>query len=1027
MSYSGDALRSFNVQPTSQLRRDVRKRLFSLRIWSPRYKHVNKGNSNVKQSFDHSVTVRKSVPGVKLGVINCQSISGKLDFVFDHIKEYQLDIVALTETWLSSEDSKNKHVIDQCVAHGYSLHHSPRTSGRRGGGVGLLVSNAIKVTFKRIHVSPLITSFELMEAVLTICSVSLRLIVIYRMPPSKINGLKTGTFYEEFSEYLEKLSCASGKVIILGDFNINYLDTSGFAYKRFVDILETFDCVQHIDKPTHNSGHLLDYIITRKDSSGVSNLYVSDFISDHRALHVSLTCSRAHPERKHIEVRSLKRIQCDVLEADLIGVNIDRECTDVNLVVRQYDASLSSLLDKHAPSKRINVVERPMNDWMSDDILVLKALRRKYESLWRKTRLTVHFDMYSESCMDVKTAIRNSKSEILQKKISDCNGDQKKLFKIVDTLLGRNKHTTLPKYDSPLTMASVMNNFFIDKIDNIRAEFPLLEANLPCYSFLSMDSIMPICTTTLYHFDRVTDPELLKIISGMNNTTCSSDPFPTRLLMSHLYAIVPILQHIVNLCLTTGDFPISCKSSIVIPLIKKPGLDREMLNNYRPVSNLSFLSKVIEKVISIRILGHILDTNIVDRFQSAYRAGHSCETALLRVYNDIVTTVGKGNGSFLVLLDLSAAFDTIDHDNLFYILDKYVGIGGSALRLIRSYFSDRTQRVQIDGIMSDFASLLCGVPQGSVQGPMKFCLYLLPLGAILRHHNIGYHIYADDTQLYISFKCKDPLESLTRLNMCISDIRVWMIKNKLKINDSKTEFIIFRSPHLKQNLSDLSVSVGDMQVSPSSKVRDLGVVFDQYLTFHDHISGICKSTHFHLRGIGRIRNLLTFDATAQLIHALITSRLDFCNSILYNLPNKQIERLQRMQNQAARMLKRIPRRNHITPVLRELHWLRIHDRIIFKILLLTHKAVNNNAPEYLCDLIRLNVKSTTIRTRASFDPCLLCVPPISKTCANSFFDRSFVYAAPTLWNALDLDIRLLPFDAFKKRVKTHLYLKYFAN
>ena len=376
-------------------------------------------------------------------------------------------------------------------------------------------------------------------------------------------------------------------------------------------------------------------------------------------------------------------------------------------------------------------------------------------------------------------------------------------------------------------------------------------------------------------------------------------------------------------------------------------------------------------------MGYILDNNIVDSFQSAYRAGHSCETALLRVYNDIVTTVGKGNGSFLVLLDLSAAFDTIDHDNLFYILEKYVGIGDSALRLIRSYFSDRTQRVQIDGIMSDFASLLCGVPQGSVLGPVKLCLYLLPLGAILRHHNIGYHINADDTKLYISFKSKDPLESLTRLNMCISDIRVWMIKNKFKINDSKTEFIIFRSPLLKQYLSDLSVSVGDIQVSPSSKVRDLGVVFDQYLTFHDHISGICKSTHFHLRGIGRIRNLLTFDATAQLIHALITSRLDFCNSILYNLPNKQIERLQRIQNQAERMLKRIPRRNHITPVLRELHWLRIHEIIIFKILLLTHKAVNNTAPEYVCDLIRLNVKSTTIRTRASFDPCLLCVPPIS--------------------------------------------------
>ena len=157
------------------------------------------------------------------------------------------------------------------------------------------------------------------------------------------------------------------------------------------------------------------------------------------------------------------------------------------------------------------------------------------------------------------------------------------------------------------------------------------------------------------------------------------------------------------------------------------------------------------------------------------------------MYNDIVTTVGKGNRSFFVLLDLSPAFDTIDHDNLFYILEKYVGIGGSAPLLIRSYFCDRTQRVQIEGVMSDIASLLCG----SVLGLMKLCLYLLPLGAILRHHNIGYHIYADDTQLYISFECKDPLESLIKLNMCISDIRVWMIKHTFLINDSKTQIYNF--------------------------------------------------------------------------------------------------------------------------------------------------------------------------------------------------------------------------------------------
>ena len=154
-------------------------------------------------------------------------------------------------------------------------------------------------------------------------------------------------------------------------------------------------------------------------------------------------------------------------------------------------------------------------------------------------------------------------------------------------------------------------------------------------------------------------------------------------------------------------------------------------------------------------------------FSVLTRLGHRCETALLRVYNDIANQI-------FVLLDLSAAFDTIDHDDLFMILEKLVGISGSALQLMKSYFSGRT-RVVIDGILSEFANFVYGLPQGSVLGPMKFCLYLLPLCAILKEHNIGYHIYAADTQLYISFNSKEPLTSLTKLNNCISDIRVWMI------------------------------------------------------------------------------------------------------------------------------------------------------------------------------------------------------------------------------------------------------------
>ena len=350
--------------------------------------------------------------------------------------------------------------------------------------------------------------------------------------------------------------------------------------------------------------------------------------------------------------------------------------------------------------------------------------------------------------------------------------------------------------------------------------------------------------------------------------------------------------------------------------------------------------------------------------------------------------VGKGNGSYLVLLDLSVAFDTIDHDTLFVILQKYIGITGSALQLLKSHFSDRSQRVLNDYVMSGVANIVCWVPQGSVLGPLKFCLYLLPLRAILKYRGIGYHIYADDTQLYISFQCNNHLASLPKLNNCISDIRVWMIKNKLKINDSKTEFIVFRSPQAKQDLSGLSVYVDDSIIQQSSKVRDLGVIFDQFLSFDDYISSVCRSTQFHLRNIGGIRHLLSHHATAQLIHALISTRLDYCNLVLYNLPTSSILRLQRIQNQAARILPRTPHRDHITEVHIDLHWLKIKERIVYTILIFTFKAfIDRTAPLYLCELIEQQQSKTN--TRLAGDAFLLKLPPPSRNCADTFLSFPF--------------------------------------
>ena len=281
---------------------------------------------------------------------------------------------------------------------------------------------------------------------------------------------------------------------------------------------------------------------------------------------------------KQISVRVLRRIKDDALAEDLDRFNVDHGCVDVDIMIEQYDKYLSDLLNKHAPKKNIYVVDRPLNGW-TDDILTLKAIRQKNELIWRKTRTTIYFDIYYDSCKAVKEAISKRKSE-LEQRVIDCEGDQKKLFSLIHSLLGSKKNTVLPEYTSSFTLASTINMFFIDTISTIKMEFPLLEACLPMYSFVDIDIIMPACTAIFDTFHPLSCDVLSSPISKLNKTTCVLDPFPTKLFMSHLSSILDIILCIVNLCFSFGVFPTPCKSSIIFPLIKKQCLDPDILKNY---------------------------------------------------------------------------------------------------------------------------------------------------------------------------------------------------------------------------------------------------------------------------------------------------------------------------------------------------------------------------------------------------------------------------------------------------------------
>ena len=345
--------------------------------------------------------------------------------------------------------------------------------------------------------------------------------------------------------------------------------------------------------------------------------------------------------------------------------------------------------------------------------------------------------------------LQKTKTEFYSSKIRDCGKDQKSLHKLSSCLLGRNKKVILPKHTSDEALANRFNSFFLTKIENIHSQLSDATQRTSAGVY-PLDN--PTFNSVLDQFQSVTEEEVTKLLKSSNLKSSQDDPIPAWLLQECTSELMPLITAIVNTSLSSGCVPTSLKCAKIKPLLKKPRLDPENLKHYRPVSNLTLLSKLIEKVVTIQLQQHLEVNCLQEQFQSAYKQRHSTETALLCVQNDLLESLDTNQIGVLLLLDLSAAFDTIDHSVLLHRLHNHCGISGTALAWFRSYLEDRKQAVAINNITSDTVSLDYGVPQGSVLGPKLFCIYTLPLGSIIQRHGLKYHLYADDTQLYVSLK-----------------------------------------------------------------------------------------------------------------------------------------------------------------------------------------------------------------------------------------------------------------------------------
>jgi hypothetical protein len=466
---------------------------------------------------------------------------------------------------------------------------------------------------------------------------------------------------------------------------------------------------------------------------------------------------------------------------------------------------------------------------------------------------------------------------------------------------------------------------------------------------------------------------------------------------------------LVNKSLEDGDMD-GVNWSVLDPLIKKLGLDPEIWKNYRPVNNLLFFSKLTERVVSIRTEEHMNINNLHEPSAFAYKTHHNTETMMLGVTDQVLRGFDEDMATVVIFIDLSAAFDTIDIEKVLRILEEELGISGLALKWFRSFLTGRTQRVKISGEYSESLDVPFGAPQGSVLGPKLFNANVRSQPLVFAKCMFNSSSFADDSNGRRTFALTFQFSVLKyEVAKCMEQVIVWSFAHFMKVNPDKTEILLFRPASLNDQVIINGVFFEEQCIRFSNEVKNVGVWLDQNLSLDKHVTCIVSHCYKLLRDISRIKKYLQKSHVERLVHAIISSRLDYCNSLFVNIGSDNHYKLQKVQNAAARLVLGKRRRDSAKAALKELHWLNVEERITFKILLLVFKVIRGQ-----CSM-QLSYKKFNGRP----NDYLLLETPNFKT---RYGKRVFEFNGSRWWNALPVHVRCEEdVEKYKKLVKTLLF------
>ena len=973
-----------------------------------------------------------------LSTLVTQQLKGKKDPFFD--------LIAVSETHLRAEKSVHNACSlseDEVMLSldGYGFKGKSRTSTKKGG-VGFFVKREL---FDQFTIDEQLSVFHdgVFESVFIKSSQSQKQLLIgtiYLPNGLRSNKAQILDILENICENIQRLKC---ECIIVGDMNIDLMKyLTDDVVSEYIDLIVSNGLKFRLAQPTrvtHTSATLIDHVIdnlnTETKACGVitTQLYGASGYTDHFPVYSIVqrktrqTRGPSTITRRRFNAANKQTFKDNLQSADFSSAYHN----DVNQASANLVTIIQSEYNKSFPlvTQKVKKYDTKDKEFMTAGLLKSCKVRDKMLKNITKNKVSrdspafVRFKKYRNLLTGL---IRKQKKNHFDQLFLKHKHDIKKTLNLVNGILNKSndKHSltsTRFKVNGTMTsdnatIADGFNKFFAEVGPSTNSK--VKESKVDANNYLNRrnhDTTNQFSPTEITLSDVIDACETIKKKTSTDHYEMSQD-----LVLTNLHTLAPPIAHIWNQSIQSGTFPDSAKIAKVVPVYKGKKLDASEFTNYRPISLLPVIGKIIEKIMHKQLTTFLEHNSILFSSQYGFRKNHNTSFATMDFLNTIAHSVDQGELAFGVFIDLSKAFDTINHELLLKKLEHY-GIAGIALDWFRSYLSGRSQYVSWNNVTSSTLPIKTGVPQGSVLGPLLFLLYIndLPWAS----NKLKLVLFADDSNILL--QGKDSTELSHTIAAELETIYDWFCANKLLLNASKTKLIIFKSRKCRLSFNHDPVYLDGIEIKQVPNENFLGLQLDDTLKWYEHTQRISNCLSQKIGMLRKVKNFVSKETLKLLYTSFIQPHLSYGIALWGGTFDKGLSRVAKLQKKAIRLITGANRMYHTEPRQKKLGLLKLEDLYKLQVNCFTYDCLKGQAPQNFRSLFEWKRDCGSASTRSHADNPYDIRLRNNNVSSGPVGKASFSHVAPIFWNNLPNDLKTCASKAeFKRRVKKHLLEPY---